>query len=248
MRKVGVEELAERAITSLKAETPFSLVRLGDGEGRLILFPNGINQAKMHAHLEFWFGHSRFSSSEINELRHYVLQAAAAADVLGIYAGDQRNHFWRTPKQYFDDGGARLSSAETCDIDVHRELWLTGALDEVVTSARRVVLVTCRDVLEPFCSRYNVSATCIKVPEEGNTGCRRTRHWEKFLTIRDEVKRLSGPGVLTLVGAGALGKSYCAVAKESGGVGLDIGSLFDGWAGVLSRSFLGRDGRAKYVL
>ena len=38
-----------------------------------------------------------------------------------------------------------------------------------------------------------------------------------------------------LVGAGALGKAYCEAVRQQGGVAVDIGSGFDGWAGVMSR-------------
>jgi hypothetical protein len=42
-------------------------------------------------------------------------------------------------------------------------------------------------------------------------------------------------GAVFLVGAGPLGKVYCHWIRERGGIALDIGSLFDAWAGIASR-------------
>jgi hypothetical protein len=44
-----------------------------------------------------------------------------------------------------------------------------------------------------------------------------------------------GPGDLVLVGAGVLGKAYVAGAARRGAVAIDMGSVFDGWAGIISR-------------
>jgi len=37
-------------------------------------------------------------------------------------------------------------------------------------------------------------------------------------------------GRVYLVGAGILGKMYCDVIKQRGGVAIDIGAVIDGWA------------------
>jgi hypothetical protein len=39
------------------------------------------------------------------------------------------------------------------------------------------------------------------------------------------------PGQLWLVGAGTLGKMYCGAIRAAGGVAIDVGALFDLWAG-----------------
>ena len=43
---------------------------------------------------------------------------------------------------------------------------------------------------------------------------------------------------LVLVGAGYPGKWLVAVARERGGVALDLGSVFDYWLGLPTRSYL----------
>jgi hypothetical protein len=53
-------------------------------------------------------------------------------------------------------------------------------------------------------------------------------------------------GVLFLIGAGGLGKMYCHAVRQMGGMGLDVGALFDGWAGIPTRPYLEK--AADYVL
>ncbi len=43
------------------------------------------------------------------------------------------------------------------------------------------------------------------------------------------------PGLVVLVGAGLLGKLYCARVKALGGIALDVGSMLDVWAGLKTR-------------
>jgi hypothetical protein len=45
-------------------------------------------------------------------------------------------------------------------------------------------------------------------------------------------------GCLVLVGAGYLGKWLVDVARAQGGVALDVGSVFDYWLGLTTRSYL----------
>lgn len=43
-------------------------------------------------------------------------------------------------------------------------------------------------------------------------------------------------GDIFLIGGGPLGKVYYQKVKELGGIALDVGSTFDAWAGVATRS------------
>ena len=82
---------------------------------------------------------------------------------------------------------------------------------------------------------------CYRIPEEGHTGRMATKHFPNtYDQLLEELKH-NAIGELVLVGAGVLGKAYCAWVRRAGGVALDIGSLFDGFAGVGSRTYLTDD-------
>ncbi len=54
---------------------------------------------------------------------------------------------------------------------------------------------------------------------------------EALPRLREEVRRVSAPGVVVLVGAGLLAKPLCAEAAENGAVALDLGAALDVLAG-----------------
>jgi hypothetical protein len=57
----------------------------------------------------------------------------------------------------------------------------------------------------------------------------------RFVEIESILRTQVRPGTLVLVGAGVAGKIYCEIARSNGGIGLDLGSTLDAWAGVDSR-------------
>jgi len=212
-----------------------SVIRLGDGEGRLLMWPDRISREMMGRHLRYWFGHDDFTDEDIGWMRARLIEAVDASYVVCFRKGAEAP-FWRFPELWMREHCTHNVWSE--DNDLHRFLWDRGLLDDIIDAAERVVLVTCRDVLAPFGTRYGKRTAWVRIPEEGHTGRRATDHFRHAREIAVSVAGLSGPKVLTLVGAGALGKWYCARAGQAGAVGLDIGSLFDLFAGVVSRSWI----------
>lgn len=227
----GMNELAAALAirSSLEHRKPFSAIRLGDGEGRVLLWPGAISREMMDKHLMFWFGHTEISDAQLNTIKGLLLRAAWNANVVGFYQGADRSKFWRAPQKLV----AIKEETLICGNDLHRVLWDQGLLGLLMTQAETLVMVTCRDIQ---LQRHDYLT--IQIPEEAHTSGQRNDHFERFPEIRHQIWTASRPGVLVLVGAGVLGKIYCDVAKEAGAVAVDIGSIFDGLAGVESRSYL----------
>jgi hypothetical protein len=228
--------VADRAIDSLHSGTGFSLIRLGDGEGRLLAYPERIARQRLDKHLCYWFGRSDFSEAEVCAMQALLAHAIEAADAIGCYQGEKRSPFWREPWRYVQ--AIHAQKRVVGGNNLHRELWASGELDRIVQACERIVVVTCRNVIHPMQVRWSRDVLWIDVPEEAHTANKATGHWAQFGEIEREVQRLSASHVLVLVGAGALGKSYTTTAAYCDAVALDVGSLFDGWAGVESRSYL----------
>jgi len=212
-----------------------SVIRLGDGEGRLLMWPSHISRGMMGRHLRYWFGRDDFTEEDIGLMRARLIEAIDASYVVCFRKGATAP-FWRFPELWVREHCTHNVWSE--DNDLHQFLWDRGLLDDIIDAAERVVLVTCRDVLDAFKGRYGKRTAWVRVPEEGHTGRRATDHFRLAPEIAENVASLSGPRALTLVGAGALGKWYAARAGQVGAVGLDIGSLFDLWASVPSRSWI----------
>lgn len=224
------KQVAERAIACLDAGTPFSAIRLGDGEGRILLWPSGITRAQLNRHLRFWFGSvNSIMNRDIAAWKRALLLAVSRADVVGYYHGEERNHYWRAARDLVHT----KPDAILCENRLHRDLWDSGLLTEIMAAAQRIVLVTCRDVPR------EEGTEVILIPEEAHTLGARNDHPAMFAAICTAVqKHHAAPGILFLVGAGLFGKIYCDVARQAGAVAIDIGSVFDGWAGVQSRTYL----------
>ena len=111
-------------------------------------------------------------------------------------------------------------------------------------------LITPRDVEESLRSSFSIGHTHrYDVPEERihfsapaesvSQRQRRDGRSEQHYPDRygELIQGLEVPfrGAVFLVGAGAFGKVYCETIRRKGGIALDIGSLFDAWAGISSR-------------
>lgn len=224
----AVQKVASRAIECLRVGRPFSAIRLGDGEGRVLLWPTGIEREDLDKHLRFWFGRDDIDDRQLHVWKSRLTCAIWNADAVGYYHGDGRNRYWRAARTY-----AQLKPGIIVgENSLHRELWDSRLLHKIVAAAEDVVVVTCRE------AAFLGDVVTISVPEEAHTSGTFNDHPEKFSSIRGLVRREAGPGALVLVGAGLFGKIYCDDAKQGGAVAIDVGSLFDMWAGVQSRSYL----------
>jgi len=211
----------------------------------MLEWPRG-DMRSFHQHLRFWFGTHKIAIARLREIKTGLHAAMERADALGFYQGNARNHHWRYPAHYItlhvDVSNKRLAGN-----DLHRQLWQSGNLDTIVTSAKHTVLITCRDVARLFTARYATSVEILHVPGEGALPGQGV-HVDRFNYYRAMIHTIALPGVLFLVGAGVLGKVYCDSARQAGAVAVDIGSVFDGWAGLKTRSYFAQDGMQSYKL
>ena len=234
---MGRNAVGSKLLNAVKKGDPFSFIRVGDGEGRLLLWPSRIRPEIMDTHLRFWFGHHRFSNQEKMKLKGDLILSMREADIIGVPWKQIHSFFVLAREITAEIRGTTWDGFGTSDL--HIKMWRGGQLQETIHASKKVVLISCRDVLLPFKARFQIPTTWLEIPEEGRTGRRPTNHYPLvYDRILDEIE-LMGPGFLYLIGGGVLGKSYCRAASDAGNVAIDIGSIFDLWAGVISRSFMG---------
>jgi hypothetical protein len=223
---------------SLDESMPSSMVRLGDGESQLMAPRFLLDPEEISYQYSLWFGAKWPSYWQLSYLRSRFLRAIRKATVLGIPELHALSVHKRNILTYSELMRRRLVSKQLiADAGIHWLLQCSGWLDRVFVKGEKIWLITCRDVKPLIISVYgNLCVEQIMIRgESSHPGVIKDPHWPNgFFNVLSNFRRIKR-GDVVLVGAGALGKIYCDVAKDHGALALDIGSVFDGWAGVKSR-------------
>jgi hypothetical protein len=237
--RVTLRTVVERAESALRTGAGFSLVRLGDGEGPVLCWPESQRPDELATVLSTWFGRSDFPAADLHTMAEGLRQAVRTADVLGlptryqltrtprygmVFAGIDRHHLC-SPTQLLGDSG------------LHFYLQWSGALAYLLRGRDELGVIGCRDIGPQIAEAFGVGSvrTYLVRGEHLYPGPVSQPHWpdgfNEVMARLDDVR----PGMPFLVGAGVLGKIYCERIKARGGVALDVGSILDGWALIPSR-------------
>lgn len=237
------QQVVDQAAQAVKERQPWSLVRLGDGDAILLAYPDRYDKQLFDHVLRYAFGPAPLTVDDVAVLRFAVERAYRNASVIGIAQNGEKGGRWDVAHEWATATGL-LDGKPLCNVDIASELHRGGHFDAILRHAKTVCLVTCRDVEQQFAARFPWLDTVhrIDVPHEYQAEPGRAyteRHWpEGYWRIMDEIQRT--PAGVYLVGAGSPGKVYAVhAAQQHGAVALEIGSLFDGWAGMThTRSYL----------
>jgi hypothetical protein len=181
----------------------------------------------------------------INEVNDYLVDAIRNADLVGIPPLNSPKYRYAHVSKI----GERIAPDATLGTSgIHRYLLDSGALEKIMYSVPFLGLVTCRDIAGYLKSKSNINE--VKqywIPEEfkfavdpPSISHYPDRFYELFSLINVPFR-----GAVFFVGAGVLGKVYCDVIKKKGGIAIDIGSIFDLWAGRSTRAYMDKDTLSK---
>lgn len=235
--RVGLLPVVRTAEMALAQGRGFSLIRLGDGEGAMLSHEAPRMAVDLAFCMRIWFGDQTMAEADRRAIANGLERAMRGADVLGLPRPRQLQVAMRYHEVFANLErvlGARRPIVG--DMALHFYLQWSGALGHLVRRARRVVLIGCRDVAGQFAAHFDVAVAQWLVRGEAKfPGPVQEPHWPTgYARMMARIETV-GPGDLVLVGAGVLGKAYGAAAARRGAVAIDIGSVFDGWAGVISR-------------
>ncbi|MBP2314227.1 glycosyltransferase [Azospirillum soli] len=265
-RRSQAEAVVARILDSYEARRPFSLIRLGDGEGNFLPYPAehaAFAEADRAATQCIWWGEPRLTGAAADVLSDALQAAVRNADVVGIpdlsrlcyslpvpTAADLY-HSWHdyrgllTVIRNLLTGGnglfAPTQAITSCHI--HADLSAWGLYERLFATIRRVAVVTCHPTLpERLAERFGLTVSRVHlIPHETKYGGifrygEREPHFPTAYERLMETLTVDEPGQVVLVAAGFLGKMYCKRIKEQGGIALDLGSVVDYWCGFTTRS------------
>jgi len=251
MRHLTREEAYAHIRKAIADRAPFSLIRLGDGEGRIMGFPHFVERARVADIWENWFGHRNAADEQVTWMQQALKDVCRNADLLGIPKAEASIacEFGRVAALLPRDGYVERT-ALLCHAGIHLGLHRADLYRPLFDGLPRIGIIGPRDLTATLPALYGVpevewlpvppEMTFSGLPEGEKAGLvRADAHLaQRFPALMErEIPALLArhPGLVVLVGAGILGKLYCRRVKDLGGVAVDVGSMMDVWAGLKTR-------------
>ena len=253
------EALVGRIRRAVAARQPLSMVRLGDGEARFLIWSTPELQGDLDADQLYtvgdvpwrsWFGGdiADVEPHSMAALRRDFVSAIETADLLGVSSlfrlRQDTGHFGfiETQEAFVADLLGKRDDVSFFDalgnLDLEKtEPPLSHALKDLdflgLISPHPDLEAKLRRHLRPLKTRAYVVPAEARQADLSAAG--RDAHFPTVYQALLGELHVPFPGAVYLVGAGLLGKIYCARIKQLGGIALDIGSLVDGWCGLDTR-------------
>ena len=223
---------------------PLSLIRLGDGESQILDYPETLNGNDLEAQLNLWFGAETPNSSELRELRKQLIHSCQQASVLAIPTTRQLTIHPRWKQTYDAIQKLRLAKRNDYIVDtaIHRYLQLSGSILNLLFRQEFLGLITSRNVTDQIIKAFQPTSLAIyRIKGEASFPgeFKNANYPEHFKFLLNGIKP-PYRGAPYLVSAGLLGKIICNHIYSKGGIAIDIGSIFDGWANINSRPYFGK--------
>jgi tetratricopeptide (TPR) repeat protein len=239
-----IARLEQRLLRSIEAGEPLALIRLLDGEGRTF---EGSDRSLDGA--AYWDDHVELLSvHEMEKFQGHFLAAVKQADILGLPNESMvRNPYNRAVINHLDGTIiSRIRRGEMAVVDqpCHFHMQMAGSFERLLKDRDFVGVISGRDVTPYLTQQLGVRRVVWHATpgQARHDGLGPKPHYPaRFDEIYAELE-VPRPGAIYLVGAGIVGKVYCAEIKRRGGVAIDIGAIADVWAGRMdTRPFLTRN-------
>jgi hypothetical protein len=250
------------------AQRPFSFVRIGDGEAACLAYEQPLAifaTLDARERERIWWG-AALENSVRAKIYPQLARAIFDADCIGIptvsrflrelrllrddaletsLTGRGLRAVLHCVENWEDLRSSGLSSPIFASCHLHQDLELWNCYAELFDDVKDVVLVSCHEnlgdwMLQQFGTRV---AGHVLLPPDRVTGPFLARKpggpslWSLFDEAIDRLGDMS-QNRLVLVGAGLPGKLLVSEARARGGIALDLGSIFDHWLGLKTRSYL----------
>lgn len=248
-RALSFEDAADEVISAIRSQSPYSFVRMGDGEGRFMFNLDkhpGIRGRTLSTAQNIWFWNSSYFPTQefFDELGNAYLNA----DLIGI------NPPYRIELKSRNDilgylgviNGNKFVFSKSSGKSRIIENWAPALWDRANFFMRLFEEANEVSFISPHSSIVTVMSekypkkeiTNVLIPSENHPlvapGSMREPHYPRvYHEILDYIR--GHPGKTFLVAGGVFGKIYCEHVKRVGGVAVDIGSLADTWMGLRTR-------------
>lgn len=253
--------LTARVQAALAERRPFSMIRLGDGEGAFLRLSDedesryaGLYRQNRLDRSHVWFaGQLDIYTSGFFEETRKLGEAVQRADVVGVPYPSWMRHEYAIASptgvsslvntlRFVEAMEPRPGRALTAQ-NVHTEMLAGGHLARLLSNVGELTVISGHHSL-PAALQQRFGLRTVRffdIPTEQahahlmtsalTGGAHYPDHYLRTLERIRTAENLD----LCLVAAGILGKTYCDEIRTAGGVALDIGSVADAWVGAATR-------------
>ncbi len=254
-KSIQYEDVFNILSKCIKEKKAFSLVRLGDGENCILAYPEYVEEKQYDWVISRAFGHSKFSQNDYIDMQEKLKVSTKSADIIGIYPANNPNTLLGTSIPLMELRNC-YNQQPLSTAWVNYDLYENNKLSELLAN-QSIGIISCRDIGKDLERAFHLKVSHFySIAEEAQYHARSLEktikttmpHYpDRFQEIGETIQ-IDFPGQIYLVGAGHLGKYYCHIIKKQGGIALDVGSLFDSWAGIYTRTCHGKGDPEQVIL
>lgn len=176
---------------------------------------------------------------DVEKIRQNLITAYGECDIVGLPMHSQLQSLNKHWKDVENIVKPLCNTRQFCSTDIGYDLLYAGLLDEWLMGKTRVNYISCRDIDQQLQDRYKITTvnSYIIAPEAKFTSSYEgQRHYpEAFNQMEWWMNAAPCDRTPCLVGAGVIGKIYCNWFRDRGGIAIDLGAVFDLWAGFSTR-------------
>jgi hypothetical protein len=245
--EVSLQDFTEEIFAAIKDGRSASFMRFNDGEAKFVGTSEFYPSSQIVQIIRRQFGDNGLTDLDIESLKAKASHAVRGATVVGLPPSD-----WPQEFSFARNVVTRLIQDQplrTTHVDFHQHLFASQFFQRLFALGHPVSLVTCRDVSAFLTETYNANISRVYlVPEQadGSVSGQIKPHYPIYCDWLTRVLETSSSNRLFLVGAGICGKIYCDAIQRAGGIAVDVGSIFDLWAGRFSRPYMDPEGIRRY--
>ena len=215
----------------VKKQKPFSIVRIGDGDLKLLdaLVLGRMNKQK--------FNRSGIPHNKGDWVLQLYRESCNSANYTSSFEMYYTDEFWHRKfsegtkskvldwKRIYKKVG--ITNTNFCNPEIGHLLFLDQKNNLMnLMEGKRICLITCYQKVGKFLLKCGVeNADAIKIPAIGRG------HYNQYTSVKEEIAKRIQDFDMFLISAGALGKGYTLCIKNLGGVAIDVGQVINFWAG-----------------
>jgi hypothetical protein len=252
MHFISTDDLLSTIKVAIDRRSPFSFIRFGHCETRLVGFERRFDRAAVMHSIHMQWGKVEPPDAHLREVSVGILGALLEADVLALNDRDRPNaqpalleleaHGHDLAREL-----ALLDGRPIARANVHWALGRSPRFRDMLRQQERVILVTGRNVAAARVAAWLDGPEVVNVLTPGDArhhfghGATDPHYPEGLARLLGEIHDARVAGTVVLVGAGLLGKIVAGEARRAGGIAVDVGSLFDAWCGLRTRTSMPND-------